>query len=142
MGERLMNLLRLIGMFVACFAFFALAASAVADEKTVDEDKIVGTWEVTKSAGGLPPQATVQFTKDGKLKISVTVQGLTKDNKKVNQTVTIEGTYKVEGDKLSIAMKQGAKENKETMTIKTLTDEKLVTVDPKGKEDEFKKQKK
>jgi uncharacterized protein (TIGR03066 family) len=136
-----MNLLRLSAILAACFAFLALTATANADDKAVNKDKIVGTWQVTKSAGGLPGDSILQFTKEGKLKITISVPVKSKDNKKTTQSVTIEGTYKVEGDKLSIALKQGAKESKETMTIKTLTDKKLVTADSRGKEDEFEKTK-
>jgi uncharacterized protein (TIGR03066 family) len=136
-----MNPLRLSAILAACFAFLALAATAIADDKAVNKDKIVGTWQVTKSAGGLPGEAVLLFSKDGKLKITISVPVKSKDNKKTSQTVTIEGTYRVEGDKLTIALKQGAKESKETMTIKNLTDKKLVTVDSRGKEDEFEKTK-
>ncbi len=131
-----MNLLRLTAFLAACFAFVAVAATASADEKAVDKEKIVGTWLVTKSAGGLPPNATLEFSKDGKLKITFKVQP---KGAKAAQTFNAEGTYQVEGDKLSIVLKQGDKEHKETMTIKTLTEKKLVTVDAKGQEDEFKK---
>jgi uncharacterized protein (TIGR03066 family) len=136
-----MNLLRLSAIPAACFVFVGMAVTAIADDKAVDKDKIVGTWQVTKSAGGLPGDAVLLFTKDGKLKITITVPVKSKENKKTSQTFTLEGTYQVEGDKLSVVLKQGGKENKETMTIKTLTDKKLVTVDPKGKEDEFEKKK-
>ena len=125
-----MNVLRLSAMLLGCFAVVTMTAAAVADEKAVDKAKIVGTWEVTKSAGELPPEAAIQFTKDGKLKITAKVK---------DKTLTLAGTYKVEGNKLTIIMKMGDKEHKETMTIKTLTDSKLVTVDAKGKVDEFKK---
>lgn len=131
-----MNLFRLAAILAVSFAFVALAATASADEKAVDKEKIVGTWLVTKSAGGLPPSATLEFTKDGKLKISFKAQA---KGQKTAQTFNAEGTYKVEGDKLSIVLGQKGKERKETMTIKTLTDQKLVTVDPKGEEVEFKK---
>jgi uncharacterized protein (TIGR03066 family) len=124
-----MNLPRSSVLLVGCLAFVA-ATAAGADDKAVEKDKLLGTWQVTKSKG-LPPEATVQFGKDGKLKLSA------KD--KVGKTISVEGTYSLEGDKLTVTTKQGEKESKETMTIKTLTDKKLVTVDPKGNEDEFEK---
>ncbi|HTU18619.1 MAG TPA: lipocalin family protein [Gemmataceae bacterium] len=107
-----------------------------------NKDKIVGTWELTKGGGEMPPGAIIELTKDGKMKISV------KDPK--GQTQTMDGTYTVDGDKLitgpldkdgkPIKGKDG-KEMKDTMTILKLTDTELVTKDEKGKTDEFKKKK-
>ncbi|HWG47047.1 MAG TPA: lipocalin family protein [Gemmataceae bacterium] len=126
-----MNMLRLSALLLGCFALVALTSvAAAADEKAGNKEKIVGEWIVTKTAGGLPPKAMVHFAKDGKLKISA---------KLGDKELTIQGTYSVKADKLTIVMKEGEKEHKETMTIKTLTGKKLVTVDAKGKEDEFEK---
>lgn len=129
-----MKALRWSVIVLGCFALAALASTASADEKkATSKDKIVGVWTVTKSAGGLPPKATLEFTKDGKLKISIKVE---------DKSVSIDGTYEVKDDKLTVLLKApGGKEQKETMTIKSLTDTKLVTVDSKGKEDEFEKKK-
>jgi uncharacterized protein (TIGR03066 family) len=90
-------------------------------------DKVVGVWEVTKSAEA-PPGATVEMTKDGKLILKATING---------KTLSQEGTYKVEGDKIRTVQNVGGKQISETMTIKTLTDTKLVTQDENGKIDEF-----
>ena len=57
--------------------------------------------------------------------------------------VKLEGTYKVDGDKLTVKLSlPGGKDNEDTDTIKTLTDEKLVLVDKEKKENEFTKKKK
>jgi uncharacterized protein (TIGR03066 family) len=129
-----MKALRWSVTVLGCFALAALASAASADEKkATNKEKIVGIWAVTKSAGGLPPKANLEFTKDGKLKISIKIE---------DKSLTIDGTYEVKDDKLTVIMKApGGKEQKETMTIKSLTDKKLVTVDTKGKEDEFEKKK-
>jgi len=151
-----MNVLRLSGIVLGCCVLVALTTSAVlaADEKAVDKDKIVGTWKLIKE-GGRPAKekAVLQFAKDGKVKITSTVEiakveaggKKTKTKTKVeSKTETMEGTYKVEGDKLTVVMvvKFAGKERKETMTltIKTLTDKKLTVVHD-GKEDEFEKTK-
>ena len=135
-----MIVLRLSGIVLVCCVFAALTfAVLAADEKAVDKDKIVGTWKITKERGG-PPVApiTLQFTKDGKL----IFKGLTKNPNEGLYAHTIEGTYKFEGKKLIITLKEKDTEQKETMsmTIKTLTEKKLVLFHDKRKEEaEFEK---
>ena len=51
----------------------------------------------------------------------------------------VPGTYKLEGDKLSVEMKVADKEVKETLTVKNLTDSELVTEDSKGKTETLKR---
>jgi len=98
------------------------------DKGKIDKSKLVGTWKMTKTDSDDPPpreaSITVEFTKDGKV---VVVFGLMCKELKMN------GTYKIEGDKLSTTMKS-LKDNKDktdTMTIKELTAKKLVTVEKK-----------
>ncbi|MCE9530391.1 MAG: lipocalin family protein, partial [Planctomycetes bacterium] len=115
------------GMFalIVCVGF--VAASSAADE---NKDKIVGTWSVTKGEE-VPPGTTIEFTKEGKLVFKLTLNG---------KEVKLEGTYKIEKDKLTVSMKTpDGKDDTETDTIKTLTADAMVLVDPKGKEVEFKK---
>jgi uncharacterized protein (TIGR03066 family) len=118
---------------VGCLVL-GLAGSANADDKKTDKgtnkDKVIGTWEIVK--GTIPDGSTVEFTKDGKLTIAIKAEG---------KTVTMEGTYSVDGDKILLTYKQGNMESKETLRIKTLTDTMLVTLDEKDKTDEFKKKK-
>jgi uncharacterized protein (TIGR03066 family) len=93
---------------------------------TIDTKKLIGTWEPKELPAGAT--ATVEFTKDGKLIVSFTFGG--KSDK-------VEGTYKLDGVKLSVDLK----EKKETSTITKLTDEELALKDDKGKEEAFKKHK-
>jgi uncharacterized protein (TIGR03066 family) len=122
----------LCGVAAALLVAVLAAAPAVADEK-IDKKNLVGVWEGAKD-GALPPGATIEFTKDGKLKMSIEVMG------KKNNLV---GTYKVDGNKLTVTMKDpGGKEATETDTIKTLTADKLVIHSEKEKKDlELKKKK-
>jgi uncharacterized protein (TIGR03066 family) len=128
-----MNSFRLFLLGCAVLGFICSSALA-ADEKKGSEptnkEKIIGTWKPTKGEGSAVPDATLEFTKDGKLKVTVKIG----DN-----TVTVEGSYEIDGDQITLTMKEGDKEKKETATIKTLTDKVLVTVDKKGKTEEFKK---
>ena len=98
----------------------------------INPDKLIGTWEMTKSEA-VPPgtKATVEFTRDGKITMTATLQG---------KTVSDGGTYTLNGDKLTFTRKgPRGQEKTETDTIKTLDDTKLVIVDPAGKVEEYKR---
>jgi uncharacterized protein (TIGR03066 family) len=111
---------------VVATVFFFLQLPALGRDKD-NAAKIVGTWEATKEEGGMKITMTAEFTKDGKVKLSVL-------------SISLAGTYKVEGNSLKITLKQGEKEKTETNKIKELTDTKLVLEDEKAKETiEFKK---
>ena len=90
--------------------------------------KLVGKWEMTK---GDVVGLTAEFSKDGKLKVSVTRGG---------KTETKEGTYKLDGDTLKITSKRGDMDRTESFKVKKLADNELVLED-KGKEVVFKKTK-
>lgn len=115
-------------------AVFGLAGFAGAQDKKDDGKDyaklIVGKWEVDKSGSDLPKGSTLEFTKDGKMTAVVKADG---------QELKIEGTYKVEKDKLTVKLKLGDQEIDETATIKKLTDDALHLEDKDKKVDEFKK---
>ena len=94
--------------------------------------KLVGTWELAKSGGDLPPGTIIEFTKDGKLKATF---------KADDQEITIEGTYKLDKNKIEVKVKVGEEIVEETVTIKRLTDKELEVEDKEGKVDTFKKKK-
>jgi len=123
--------MRALGLAVAVLLVCGLGTRA--EEKADNAKKLVGTWEAAKvDEGTLPKGALVTFAKDGKMKVSA---------KKDGEDKTVEGTYKVEGDKLSIAMKEGEKEHKMDLVIKKATDDDLTISDDKGKTIEFKRKK-
>lgn len=96
---------------------------AVADEK-IDAKKLVGKWE---SKDPKAPKLVVELAKDGKITIT---------GKEGDKEFTATGTYKLEGNKISVAVKFGDKEEKMTRTISKLTDTELVSKDDAtGKED-------
>ena len=105
------------------------STTTTSKKEPTNAEKIVGTWEITK-APEVPPGATFEFTRDGRMKMTVKVEG---------QTATVEGTYKVEGDTLTTVMKEGPKEVTEKSKIKTLNSTTLITEDEKGQAVEFKK---
>src|SRR5262245_52559750 len=112
----------------------ALVIVVVGNAKAQDENatKIVGVWEVTKSGSDLPAGATVEFTKDGKLRVMLKAEGT---------DLKLEGTYKVAKDKLSVKLKVSDQTVEETETIKRLTDEVLEIEDSEKKVNTFKKKK-
>lgn len=112
----------------------ATAAPAPAPKPANNKAKIVGLWELVKTEEGLPAGTRVEFTKGGKLTLVVRVDG---------KELRIEGTYSVDGDKLTTGMKgPDGKSHEETMTIPKLTDKVLHTKDAKGRVSEFRRTKK
>jgi uncharacterized protein (TIGR03066 family) len=110
-------------------------AGASADDKKIDPAKLVGKWELTKSeSGNAPKGAIIEFKKDNKLSITVDFNG---------KSLTLDGTYKVDGDKLTVTIKppDGGKEDSDTDTIKSLTDDKIILIDKDKKETELTKKK-
>ena len=91
-----------------------------------DKSKLVGVWEFARADS----PGTVEFTKDGKLKLTAKVGG---------NTHVIEGTYEVTGQRLTLVQRPEGREQKKTFTIRTLDDKHLVTVDESGKVDELKR---
>ncbi|HXD88511.1 MAG TPA: TIGR03066 family protein [Urbifossiella sp.] len=88
----------------------ALASAAAAEEK-IDAKKLLGKWERKDSKK--ETAFIVEFAKDGKL---IVTSG--KDFK-------TDGTYKLDKDKLTIQLKIGENEVKDTVTITKLTDTEL-----------------
>jgi len=116
---------------VAGALVFGLALVASAGGGEDNAKKILGKWELAKSSGKGPPAGTmVHFSKDGKLKI----QGMFMDKE-----FTLEGTYKIKGDKLTVTLNLKGEEKTDSDTIKTLTKDRLVLEDKDGKVNEFKR---
>jgi len=92
-----------------------------------DVKDLIGTWEIVKSDGDAPKGATIEFLKEGKLKVTVEVEG---------KKESVDGTYKLDGEKLEVKI---GKDEAETVTVKELTKDKLVVVDKDKKTTELKK---
>jgi uncharacterized protein (TIGR03066 family) len=120
----------------ACFLLTAATVGLGEDEKDkgkkdkdkgkvtkIDKDKLLGTWTMVKTTSKkpLPPGAKmeVEFSKEGKMKITYTFKG---------KTGSVPGTWSVEGPQLTTVMKNPKSgDKKETVMIKELTDKKFVT---------------
>jgi uncharacterized protein (TIGR03066 family) len=110
-------------------------SSARADEKTVPKssaDKLVGVWELNDpDLAKLGGKATLEFTKDGKAKMSFEITG--------QKPMTLEGTYKVEGDTLKLTRSENGKDQTDAITIKNFGDDKILLSDKDGKDMELKR---
>src|SRR4051794_11492604 len=127
-----MNTLRLMtaGLLVG-----GLLTALAAEGKKADanKEKLVGTWEGGKAEqGALPVGSLVDFGKDGKAKVTAVRGG---------KESTAEGSYTVEGNKLTVTLKHGEKEVKHAITIKKLTDTEFVSENENNKTAEFKRKK-
>ena len=103
-----------------------LSASAAADEKKSENAMLaVGTWEVTKSHEGGPPKGgIVEFTKDGKIKVTGEQNGMKE---------AFEGTYKIDGKKMVLTFKIGDNEQSVDLTIDKLDKTTFATTSKEGK---------
>jgi uncharacterized protein (TIGR03066 family) len=113
---------RLVVAFVA--VAFVAGPGLAADNK----DLIVGKWSPAEKKGG--GNATIEFTKDGKLKIEIEELKL-----------TLNGTYKFTDDTTLEVAVEGPKGEKKSdkVTIKSISADKLVMVNPQGKEETLNK---
>jgi uncharacterized protein (TIGR03066 family) len=122
-----MNAVRLltVGMVVCVLTPGTWAADD--NEKPDNAKLLVGKWEVTRGDKELPVGSVVEFSKDGKMKITIKE----KDN--------IDAVYKVEGDKIQFTLKTGdTEEKKDPLTIKKISEKELVVETKKGQSYEFK----
>jgi uncharacterized protein (TIGR03066 family) len=121
-------------LLAAFAAATVLVGASLAEDKKIDPAKLVGKWEWSKSDDpNAPKGAIVEFSKDNKLTIS---------GESMGEKFNYKGTYKVDGDKLTVKLAgPDGKENEDTDTIQTLTDEKLVLVDKDKKTNELAKKK-
>lgn len=122
---------------IAClFVLFAVGVQAQDDPKDKgNAEKLVGTWQLVKSDQEVPEDLKffVDLTADGKMTVRVEMKGS-------KEGLTMKGKYKVNGNKIdyTITTPDGEKKQ-EILTIKKLTDTELVTVDPEGIKEEFKR---
>ncbi len=109
---------------------------ATADDKKgekFDAAKLLGKWEPSQPKKG--EEFVMDFAKDGKLSVTGTLDG---------KLQTFEGSYKLDGAKLSFELKvKGAdgkvEEVKETVTLSKLTDDEMEGKDKEGKVEALKR---
>ena len=117
------------GVLLCAFGTFALAE----DDKADDAKLVVGKWEVTKAAPGTVPEGTlIEFAKDGKLKVVA---------KKGDNDFSIDGTYTLEKNTLTLKMKIGDDEKTKAITITKISDKAMSTKDSDDKVVEMERKK-
>ena len=105
----------------------AFAADPVPKDATKDQaEKVVGKWRITKSGGSEVNGTTVEFTKDGKMTISM--------NEGQNE---FKGTYKVTKEGIDYTVMIGEEKKTEILKIKKLEEKNMTTEDPEGQVEEF-----
>jgi len=129
--------MRTTAQLLVAFALFTptlvFGAPVPKEKEKPNAEKVLGKWKLTKSSNDGEKSETliVEFTKDGKMTIT---QG------EGEAKFVFSGTYKVEGDKLPYKMTMpGGDKKAETLTIKKLTDEELIFVDPDEIQEDFKR---
>ncbi len=113
---------------LGCVTVLVLASGAtVFAQAKIDAKKIIGRWEPVPEKdkkAPIGPGMVVEFTDKGAISMAIMDGG---------KDLRFEGKYTLAQDKLSIELKLGEKEIKETLTIKSLNDMELITEDSKGK---------
>jgi uncharacterized protein (TIGR03066 family) len=118
----------------ALVALPALSAPIPKQEKKTNAEKLVGKWELVKGGTETPKDMkfVVEFAKDGVMTLHI--------EPKDGEKMTFKGKYKVDGEKIDYEMEQpGGEKKQEILTIKKLTDDELITVDPADIKEEFKR---
>ena len=118
--------------FIGAVAVLALAGAAAGQDKEkekekIDAKKLIGKWERADTKGA---KVVLEFADKGKLTITIDTP---------SETVKIDGSYKLDGDKLGLAMTFMGEATKETVTVTKLTDEEMVCKDQSDKEEKFKR---
>src|SRR5262245_57429580 len=114
----------------------ALVCGSAAQEKKdkekekdkFDAKKLLGKWESNPPKKG--ESIVIEFAANGKMSMSGDVKG---------KELKVEGTYKLEGDKLSLELRHMGETISATITLTKLTDDELEGENAKGKSEAFKK---
>ncbi len=105
--------------------FLLLTATSAADPKLED---LLGKWELTEAAAGIPKGAVFDFQKDGKLVVTASINGEKK---------TFDFKYELKAKENTLVF---AIENKtDTTQIVTLSKDELVCKDKDGTTAKFKR---
>jgi uncharacterized protein (TIGR03066 family) len=94
----------------------------------VSKEKLVGVWEVTR--GELPKGSTMEFTRDGKVKLVLKVD---------KEQVAVNGTYVLDATNLKMVLLVDGKEIKDKWKVVKLSDTELAWKDEKNMVEELKR---
>ncbi|HYH67600.1 MAG TPA: TIGR03066 family protein [Urbifossiella sp.] len=113
----------LVGVAVAVLVAVVGGPADGRQPEKIDAKLLVGKWTPKEAAKS--GDFVIEFFKDGKLKLEAG------DGK----AFKAEGTYKLDGDKLTLKMKMGEKEKTQVRTVYSLTRTELVSADEGGSKD-------
>lgn len=116
----------ILGLALVAVLGLVATTGATAGQDKIDGKKLIGKWTPKDEAKA--GKMVAEFTKDGKLIISGDLGG---------KELKIDGTYKLDGNKLTMTLKIGDKEQSETVTITKLTDDVMEGEDKGGKKEAF-----
>jgi uncharacterized protein (TIGR03066 family) len=129
--------MRLLAACLAAACGAAVTAAPVPkDKQKTTTEKLVGTWELVKNSKGNVEGVTVsvEFTKDGKMAVKYVPK------EKDAAATTLNGKFKAEGEKIDYTIDDGMGGTRgEILTIKKLTEDELITVDPDNIQEDFKR---
>lgn len=97
-----------------------LGGFAGAQDEKIDGKLLIGKWTPEEKKD---KQFVVEFAKGGKLSVTA------------GEAFKLEGTYKLEGNKLTMTIKLGDDEKTKVRTVYSLTKDKMVSSDEGGKKD-------
>ncbi|QDU22559.1 TIGR03066 family protein [Urbifossiella limnaea] len=109
-----------VGVVVALLVAVVGGGADGRQPEKIDASLLLGKW--TPKDAGKSGDFLIEFIKDGKVKLEAG------DGK----AFKAEGTYKLDGDKLTLLLKMGEKEKTQTRTVHSLTKTELVSSDEKG----------
>ncbi|HQR06979.1 MAG TPA: hypothetical protein PLN21_09165 [Gemmatales bacterium] len=102
-----------------------LAPSTSRVDDKIDGKLLIGKWTPEKPPEGVD-KVVIEYTKDNKMLVEIEVQG---------QKQNFEGTYKLDGDKLSFKIDIGGQERDEKRKILKLTENEMTTKDEEKNEE-------
>src|SRR5262245_260827 len=99
----------------------AIVTLGKAGGTTKPKDLIIGKWKAAEKKGEVEIMATVEFAKDGGLKMKI-------------GELAIDGKYKfIDDNNFEITLEFGGKKAIEKVKIESITKDKMVTTDKNGK---------
>ena len=111
---------------LSSLSILVLCSGLSAEDKKpdpIDAKKLSGKWERKEKREGL---SLIEFTKDGKVTVT-TVNG--------DKETKIDGTYKTDGNKLTMTLTVDGKERVRERTVSKLTDAEFTSTNEKGESD-------
>jgi uncharacterized protein (TIGR03066 family) len=115
-------------------SFLALACLLQTPPPPAATPTLAGTWVLVKGSADLPKGVAfvTVFHPDGRMLLRF-------DTGDPKRDTVHKGKYKLDGKKLAYTITTGSGERSETLTVKALTADLLVVVDPEGKVEEFRR---